>query len=72
VGIKIPMAQEGNVSENSMMGMQWVQKYHWSMRNLIYPSSAGTLTRVKPLAMFASAFYHRVRTICISELLSLF
>jgi hypothetical protein len=63
---------EGNVSEKSMMRMQWVQKYHWYMRDLIYPSSTGTLTHVKPLATFASAFCHRVRTIRISELLSLF
>jgi hypothetical protein len=56
VGMKIPMAREGNVSEKSMMGMHWVRKYHWSMRALIYPSSAGTLTRVKPLATFVSTF----------------
>jgi hypothetical protein len=24
-----------NVSEMLMMGMQWVRKYHWSMRDLI-------------------------------------
>jgi hypothetical protein len=39
-----------------MMGMQWVQKYRWSMRDLFYPSYAGTLTRVKPLATFVSVF----------------
>jgi hypothetical protein len=33
------------------MGMQWVRKYHWSMRDLFYPSSAGTLTCVKSLEM---------------------
>jgi hypothetical protein len=33
--MKIPMAHDGNVSEKPTMGMQWVQKYHWSMRNLI-------------------------------------
>jgi hypothetical protein len=44
VGMKIPMDHEGNVSEMPMMGMQWVRKYHWSMRDLLYPSSAGTLT----------------------------
>jgi hypothetical protein len=51
VGTKVPMAHEGNVSENPMMRMQWVQKYHWSMRDLLYPSSAGTLTCVKSLEM---------------------
>jgi hypothetical protein len=66
------MAHEGNVSEKPMMGMQWVRKYHWSMRDLIYLCSSGTLTCVKPLAMFVSAFCHRVRMIRISELLSLF
>jgi hypothetical protein len=54
--MKIPMTHEGNVSEKPIMEMQWVQKYHWSIRDLIYPSSAGTLTRVKPLATYASAF----------------
>jgi hypothetical protein len=52
--MKIPMAHEGKVSEKPMIGMQWVQKYHWSMRDLIYPSSTGTLTRIKPLATFVS------------------
>jgi hypothetical protein len=70
--MKIPMAYEGNVSEKTMMEMQWVRKYHRSMRDLIYPSFAGTLTHVKPLATFASAFCHHVRTIRVSELLSLF
>jgi hypothetical protein len=51
VGTKIPMAHEGNVSEKSMMGMQWVRKYHWSMRDLFYPSSVGTLTYVRSLEM---------------------
>jgi hypothetical protein len=32
--MKIPMAHEGKVSEKSMMGMKWVRKYHWSMRDL--------------------------------------
>jgi hypothetical protein len=54
--MKIPMAHEGNASEKPMMGMQWLRKYHWSMRDLIYPSSAGILTSVKLLATFASAF----------------
>jgi hypothetical protein len=40
----------------SMMGMQWVRKYHWSMRDLFYPSYAGTLTRTKLIATFVSAF----------------
>jgi hypothetical protein len=44
VGTKVPMSREGNVSEKLMMGMQWVQKYHWSMRGLLYPSSVSTLT----------------------------
>jgi hypothetical protein len=44
VGTKVPMSREGNVSEKPMMGMQWVQKYHWSMRDLLYPSSVSTLT----------------------------
>jgi hypothetical protein len=44
VGTKVLMAHEGNVSEKPMMGMQWVRKYHWSMRDLFYPSSVGTLT----------------------------
>jgi hypothetical protein len=61
--MKIPMSHEGNVSEKPIMGMQWVQKYHWSMRDLIYPSFAGTRTRVKLLAKLPSAFCHRVRTI---------
>jgi hypothetical protein len=56
-------------SEKPMIEMWWVWKYHWSMRDLIYPSSAGTLTHVKPLAMFESVFCHRVRTIHISKLL---
>jgi hypothetical protein len=72
VGMKISMAHEGNVSGKPMMEMRWVQKYHWSMRDLIYPSSVGTLTHVKPLATFANAFCHCVRTIRISELLFLF
>jgi hypothetical protein len=46
--MKTPMAHEEHVSEKCMMGMQWVQKYHWSMRDLIYPSSTGTLTCVEP------------------------
>jgi hypothetical protein len=71
-GMQIPMAHEGNVSEKPMMEMQWIRKYHWSMRDMIYPSSAGTLTCIKPLATFASAFCHRVQTIRISELFSLF
>jgi hypothetical protein len=44
VGTKVSMAHEGNISEKLMMGIQWVRKYHWSMRNLFYPSSADTLT----------------------------
>jgi hypothetical protein len=44
VGTKVPMTYEGNVSEKPMMRVQWVRKYHWSMRDLFYPSSAGTLT----------------------------
>jgi hypothetical protein len=51
VGTKVPMTHEGNVSENPTMGMQWVQKYHWSKRDLFYLSSAGTLTCVKSLEM---------------------
>jgi hypothetical protein len=51
VGTKVPIAHEGNVSEKLMMGMQWVQKYHWSMRDLFYPSSIGTLTCIKLLEM---------------------
>jgi hypothetical protein len=47
--MKIPIAHEWNVRENPMMGMQWVRKYHWSMRDLIYPSSTGTLTCVKSI-----------------------
>jgi hypothetical protein len=49
--MKIPMAHEDNVSEKPMMGMQLVQMYHSSMRDLIYPSSAGTLTCVKSIVM---------------------
>jgi hypothetical protein len=49
LGAKVPMAHEGNVSEKPMTGMQSVQKYHWSIRDLFYPSSAGTLIRVKSL-----------------------
>jgi hypothetical protein len=49
--MKIPMAHEENVSEMSMMGMQWVQMYHWSLRDLIYPSSIGTLTCIKSIVM---------------------
>jgi hypothetical protein len=49
VGMKVSMAHEGNISEKPMMEMQWVRKYHWSIRNLFYPSSAGTLTCVKSL-----------------------
>jgi hypothetical protein len=44
VGTKVPMTHEGNVSEKPMMGMQWVRKYDWSMRDLFYPSSIGTIT----------------------------
>jgi hypothetical protein len=44
VGTKLPMAYEGNVSEKSMMGMQWVQKYYQILRDLFYPPSVGTLT----------------------------
>jgi hypothetical protein len=47
VRMKVPVAHEGNVSEKPMMGMQWVRKYHWSMRDLFYLSSAGTLTCIK-------------------------
>jgi hypothetical protein len=39
-----------------MMGMQWERKYRWSMRDLFYPSYIGTLTRVKMLVTFVSAF----------------
>jgi hypothetical protein len=49
VGMNVPMAHEGNVSEKPMMGMQWVSKYNWSLRDLFYPSSTGTLTYVKLL-----------------------
>jgi hypothetical protein len=49
VGTKVPMAHEGNVSEKPMMGMHWVGKYHWSMRDFFYPSFAGILTCVKSL-----------------------
>jgi hypothetical protein len=56
VGTKVPIAREGNVSEKPLMGMQWVQKYHWSMRDLFYPSSVGTLTCVRSLeTMFECA-----------------
>jgi hypothetical protein len=51
VGTKVLMVHEGNVSEKPMMGMQWVRKYHWSMRDLFYPSSASTLTCVRSLEM---------------------
>jgi hypothetical protein len=51
VGTKVPMSHVGNVSEKLMMGMQWVRKYHWSMRDLFYPSSAYTLTCVRSLEM---------------------
>jgi hypothetical protein len=70
--MKIPMAYEGNVSEKLMMRMQWVRMYHWSMRDLIYPSYTSTLAHIKLLATFVTVFCHRVRTIRISELLSLF
>jgi hypothetical protein len=70
--MQILMAHEGNVSEKPMMGMQWAQKCHWSTRDMIYSSFAGTLIRVKPLATFASVFCHRVQMIHISELFSLF
>jgi hypothetical protein len=63
VGTKVPMAHEENVSENPMMGMQWVRKYHWSMRDLFYHSSASTLTYVKPLATMLRALCHCIRTI---------
>jgi hypothetical protein len=51
VGTKIPMAHEGNVSEKPIMGMQWVRKYHWPMRDLFYSSSVGTLICIKLLEM---------------------
>jgi hypothetical protein len=51
VGTKVLMVHEGNVSEKPMMGMQWVRKYHWSMRDIFYPSSTGTLTCVKSIEM---------------------
>jgi hypothetical protein len=51
VGMKVPMTHEENVSEKLMMGMRWVRKYHWSMRNLFYSSSAGTLICIKSLKM---------------------
>jgi hypothetical protein len=53
-----------------MMGMQWVRKYHWSMRNLFYPSFAGTLTHIKLIATFVSVFLPPCLN--ISELLFLF
>jgi hypothetical protein len=34
VGMQILMTHEENVSAKLMMGMQWVRKYHWFMRNL--------------------------------------
>jgi hypothetical protein len=43
-GYEVPTTHEGNVSEKPMTGMQWARMYHWSMRDLFYPSSAGTLT----------------------------
>jgi hypothetical protein len=51
VGTKVPMSHEGSVSEKATMGMQWVRKCHWSMRDLSYTSSVGTLTCVKQLEM---------------------
>jgi hypothetical protein len=49
VGTKVPMAHEGNVSEKSMMEMQWVRKYHWPTRGLFCPTSAGTLIYIRSL-----------------------
>jgi hypothetical protein len=34
VGMQILMVHEGNVSEKPMMGMKWVRKYLWSVRDL--------------------------------------
>jgi phosphoribulokinase len=59
VGTKVPMTHEGNVSEKPMMRMQWVQKYHWSMRDLFYSSSAGTLTFVRTVETFIESLCHR-------------
>jgi hypothetical protein len=63
VGTKILMASEGNVSEKSMMGMKWVRKYHWSMRDLFYPSFAGTLTFVTMIETFVESLRNRTRMI---------
>jgi hypothetical protein len=59
VGTKVPMTHEGNVSEKPMMGMQCVQKYHWSMRESFYPSSAGTLNFIRTIEMFVESLCHR-------------
>jgi hypothetical protein len=63
VGMKVPMAREENVSEKPMMGMQWVRKHHWSMRDLFYSSSTGTLTFVRTIETFVENHCHHTRTI---------
>jgi hypothetical protein len=72
VGMKVPMAREGNVSEKPMMGMQCVRKYHWSMRDLFYPSSTSTLTFIRTIEIFVENLCHRTRTIHSSGLFLFF